>query len=97
MTDKPKGRKQKTEENTGFSGYRHMLSDYEHAAERLRSRELFLRQELHQCRGNKLCSAESARREMDLLRRLSILSQEYYDLQEVIRSIRPYAEKEVSA
>ncbi len=83
-------------ESTGFGSYRAMLRDYEHAAEKLRSREQLLRQQLRQCRRDlpNLCAA---RRITELERRLTVLLDEYYDLLDIIRSIRPYAEKEVFA
>ena len=84
-------------ESTGFGSYRAMLRDYERAAEKLRSREQILRQQLRQCRRDKSGCMGAARRMTELERRLTVLLEEYYDLLDIIRSIRPYAEKEVFA
>lgn len=97
MTENSRAHRPQRRESTAFSSYRAMLRDYERAADKLRGREQLLRQQLRQCRQQRTGSVLTARRQAELERRLTVLLEEYYELLDTIRSLRAYAEKEVSA
>ena len=75
--------------------YTRMLAQYEQAAQSVRSRIVLLRSELRQLRRRRLGTAESARAQTVLEKRIALLCEEHTDLLHAICSIRIYAEKEV--
>ena len=75
--------------------YTRMLAQYEQAAQSVRSRIVLLRAELRQLRRRRLGTAESARAQTVLEKRIALLCEEHSDLLYAICNIRVYAEKEV--
>ncbi|MBQ6040547.1 MAG: hypothetical protein IJL32_07240 [Oscillospiraceae bacterium] len=75
--------------------YTRMLAQYEQAAKSVHSRIVLLRAELRQLRRSRLGTAESARTQTVLEKRIALLCEEHTDLLYAMCSIRVYAEKEV--
>ena len=75
--------------------YTRMLAQYEQAAKSVHSRIVLLRAEIRQLRRSRLGTAESARTQTVLEKRIALLCEEHTDLLYAMCSIRVYAEKEV--
>jgi len=75
--------------------YTAMLRSYEQAAEKLRLRRAALTVLLRAASEQKQGTAASARKQKELEERIELLRTEYYELAEVMREVRIYAEQEV--
>lgn len=74
--------------------YTVMLQCYARAVQRLSRRREELKEELHAMKAHPARSAESARQQMLLEKRIDLLYEEYLDLTDAMREIRIYAAKE---
>ncbi len=75
--------------------YTAMLRSYEKAAEKLRLRRTALMLQLRAAAEQKQGTLVSAKKQKELEERIALLRTEYYELTEIMRTLRVYAEREV--
>ncbi|MCQ2407912.1 MAG: hypothetical protein MJ065_05225 [Oscillospiraceae bacterium] len=75
--------------------YTAMLRSYQTTAERLRLHQSALMLELRTSAERKQGTLMSAKKQKELEERIALLRTEYYELAEVMRALRVYAEREV--